>query len=275
MATTVTQTAITMSDVKLPGIGNVPKPALIAVGAASVGILAYAWYRHSAGSSAGTADPGTTDTTDPSIDPATGVPYADEFGYTNGGYGFLGVNDPSTGQIITSGSGTGIVTITTNAQWSQAAQAYLASIGGFDSTAVAAALGAGLLGHYMTPDQVGIWNAAIAFEGNPPGGYPPLNTTPPIGQPPATTTLPAPSGFKSTGHTSHSVALAWNGVTGALEYHVKVTGGGLNHTVVTHNQTYNVGSLKKSTSYQFYVMAQNGAGTGAKSPTITVKTSAK
>lgn len=263
-----------MSDVKVPGIGNVPKPALIAVGAASVGILAYAYYRHNSATPSDTdTTGGTSDVTDTSIDPATGVPYADEFGYTNSGYGFLGVNDPSTGQIITSGSGTGVVTITTNAQWSQAAQAYLASIGGFDSTAVAAALGAGLLGHYMTPDQVGIWNAAIAFEGNPPGGYPPLNTTPPIGQPPTTTTPPAPSGFKTTGHTSHSAAFSWNAVPGALEYHMKIKGPSFDHTIITHNLTYNVGNLNHNSTYQFYVMAQNGAGTGAASPTISVKTS--
>jgi hypothetical protein len=263
-----------MSDVKLPVIGNIPKPALIAVGAASVGILAYAYYRHN--SVAGTStDTAATDTVDTSIDPATGVPYAEEFGYGNSGYGFLGVNDPSTGQIITSGSGTGVVTISTNAQWSQAAQAYLASIGGYDSTAVAAALGAGLLGHYITPDQVAIWNAAIAFEGNPPGGYPPLNTTPPVGQPPPVTTLPAPTGFKTTGHTSHSVALSWSPVSGALEYHVKIKGGGLDHTIITHNTTYNFGSLKKSTTYSFYVMAQNGAGTGKPSSTVSVKTSAR
>jgi hypothetical protein len=263
-----------MSDVKLPGIGNVPKPALIAVGAASAAILAYAYYRRS---SAAPSDAGTTDTgvTDTSIDPATGVPYADEFGYTNTGYGFLGVNDPSTGQIITSGSGTGVVTITTNAQWSQAAQAYLASIGGFDSTAVAAALGAGLLGHYMTPDQVGIWNAAIAFEGNPPGGYPPLNVTPPVGQPPATTTLPAPGGFKTTGHTYHSVSLTWSPVAGSLEYHIKISGPAFDHTVITHNTSYTVGNLNRSSTYRFNVMAQNGAGTGAASPTVSVKTNAK
>lgn len=261
---------ITLSDVKLPGIGNVPKPALIAVGAASIGILAYAYYRHNSGASADTAP---SDTTDTSIDPATGVPYADEFGYTNSGYGFLGVNDPSTGQIITSGSGTGVVTISTNAQWSQAAQAYLASIGGFDSTAVAAALGAGLLGHYMTPDQVGIWNAAIAFEGNPPGGYPPLNTTPPIGQPPPTTTLPAPAGFKTTGHTRTSASFSWSPVPGALEYHMKISGPSFDHTIITHNTTYKVGNLNHNSTYKFYVMAQNGSGTGPASNTVTVKTS--
>lgn len=265
-----------MSDIKLPGIGNVPKPALIAVGAASVGILAYAWYRHQ-GSASSATDTTTTDTTsyDSSIDPATGVPYADEYGYSNGaGYSLGSVYDPSTGGTYTGGtSGTGVVQITTNAQWAQAAQSYLASIGGYDATAVAAALGAGLLGHYMTPDQVGIWNAAVAFEGNPPGGYPPLNTTPPVGQPPATTTLPAPSNFKTTGHTSHSAAFSWSPVTGALEYHMKIKGPSFDHTIITHNTTYNVGNLNHNSTYQFYVMAQNGAGTGAQSPTISVKTS--
>lgn len=268
-----------MSDIKLPGIGNVPKPALIAVGAASVGILAYAWYKHKA-----TGDPsadlsgGTTDSTvDPSIDPATGVPYADEYGYSNsGGYYLGGVTDPSTGTVITGGTGgTGVVTITTNAQWAQAAQSYLASIGGYDATAVAAALGAGLLGHYMTPDQLGIWNAAVAFEGNPPGGYPPINTTPPSGNPPPSQLLPAPSGFRYTAKTYHSVTLTWNPVPGALEYHVKIQGPGFDHTIITHNTTYTVGNLNRSSTYKFYAMAQNGAGTGAATSTISVKTNAR
>lgn len=264
-----------MSDVKLPGIGNVPKPALIAVGVASVGILAYAWYRHSNAAPVNTSA-STNTPSDTSIDPATGVPYADEFGYTNSGYGFPGIYDPSTGSTIGTGVGTGTVTtVTTNAAWSQAAQSYLASIGGFDATAVAAALGAGLLGHYMTPDQVGIWNAAIAFEGNPPNGYPPLNTIPPIGNPPPSSLPPAPAGFHITGTTKSSVGMAWTAVPGAMGYHIKVTGGGLNHTVVTHNLTYSVSALHKSTTYTFYVMAYNAAGTGAASSHLSAKTKAK
>jgi hypothetical protein len=266
-----------MSDIKLPGVGNVPKPALIAAGAAALGIVAYAWYKHK---SSGSSTPDTS--TDPSlsdssIDPATGVPYADEFGASNGGYGYLGVNDPTTGTVIGSGVGTQVVTqATTNASWAQASQAYLTTYGGYqDSSAVAAALGAGLLGHYMTPDQIGIWNSAVAFEGDPPQGHPPLNTTPPTGQPPAQTTLPAPAGFKTTGHTSHSVSLSWSPLAGALEYHIKIKGGGYDHTVVTHNTSYAFGNLSHSTTYSFYVMGQNGAGTGAPSKTISVKTSAK
>lgn len=173
-----------MSDIKLPGIGNVPKPMLIAAGAATVGILGYAWWKHQSGG-ATTSDTTTDTSLDSSIDPATGVPYADEYGYMNSGYSFSGITDPSTGAIIGSGVGTGTVgTVTTNAAWSQAAQSYLSSIAGYESNAVAAALGAGLLGHYMTPDQVNIWNSAIAFEGYPPQGYPALNTTPPTGNPP-------------------------------------------------------------------------------------------
>lgn len=260
-----------MSDIKLPVVGNVPKPALVAVGVASAGILAYAWYRKK--SSPVDTSSSTADTTDSSIDPATGVPYADEYGYMNSGYGLLGVNDPSTGQIITSGSGTGVVTITTNAQWAQAAQSYLVSLGGYsDAAAVAAALGAALLGHYITPDQVQIFNAAVAFEGNPPQGYPPLNTTPPVGQPPPVTTLPAPSGFHITGTDKSGVSMAWNAVPGALEYHIKITGGNLNHTVITHNLNYRVGALKSKTTYTFYVMAQNGAGTGAATTHLSAKT---
>lgn len=268
---------ITMSDVKLPGIGSVPKPAVIAVGAASVAILAYAWYRHNTGA---TADTTTTDTTavdDTSIDPATGVPYADEFGYGNSGYSFQGITDPTTGTVIGTGVGTGVVTqATSNAAWAQTSQSYLVTYGGFqDPQAVAAALGAGLLGHYMTPDQLVIWNAAVAFEGDPPQGHPPINSTPPVGQPPINTKLPAPSGFKVTGTTVSHVGLSWSAVPGALEYHVKIKGGSLDHTIITHSLAYTFGDLKKNTTYQFNLMAQNGAGTGAATPTLSAKTKAK
>lgn len=254
-----------------------PKPALIAVGAASVGILAYAWYKHNSSTPSDTDLSGSTDTTDSSIDPATGVPYADEYGYGNSGYSYQGVTDPSTGQIIGSGVGTGVITqASTNAAWAQSSQAYLVTYGGFqDSSAVAAALGAGLLGHYMTPDQVTIWNAAIAFEGDPPQGHPPINVTPPTGTPPASTLPPAPANFKITGTTTTHVGMSWSAVPGALGYHIKIKGGSLDHTIITHSLTYTFGALKKNTSYSFYVMAYNGAGTGAASPTLSAKTKAK
>lgn len=271
-----------MSDVRVPGLGNVPKPALIAAGAASVGIIAYAWFKHkSTGNpSADLSTPSDSSSTDTSgIDPSTGVPYADEYGYMNSGYSFGGVFDPSTGSTVTSGSGgTGVVTITTNAQWAQAAQSYLASIGGYDATAVAAALGAGLLGHYMTPDQVGIWNAAIAFEGYPPQGSPPLNTTPPGGggsnpPPPKTGPLPAPTGLRSTAHTRSTVTLTWNAVAGATHYRVYRSDVATNIGDSADN-VVTVGGLRANTVYKFHVRALDSQNTlGNSSSTISVRTS--
>lgn len=267
-----------MSDVKVPGLGNVPKPALYAVGAASAGILAYAWWKHrgSANHSVDNSGGSGSTSTDSSIDPATGVPYSEEYGYGNGaGYSYLGTNDPSTGAIIGSGVGTGTVyTATTNASWAQAAQSYLSSIG-YDGTAVSAALGAGLLGHYMTPDQVGIWNAAIAFEGNPPGGYPPLNTTPPHTNPPpggGTVVLHPATGLKVTSTTKTTVGLSWNRVAGASHYRVYDNVSSYNVGDSTDNQI-RIGGLRSNTTYKFHVRPLDSHGAiGPKSATVSAKT---
>src|SRR6185437_10594992 len=81
-------------DIKLPGLGKVDKKVVLIGGAAAVGLIAIIVIRRkSAGqTAAGTDTSGTTsDTsgTDSGIDPATGVPYADEGG-TSG-------IDPATG----------------------------------------------------------------------------------------------------------------------------------------------------------------------------------
>ena len=258
-----------MSDVKLPGIGNIPKPALIAVGAASIAIIGYAWYKHngSAASSTPTTDPSAVD---PSIDPATGIPYADEYGYMNSGYSYQGVTDPTTGQIIGSGVGTGVVTqASTNAAWAQAAQSYLVTYGGFqDAAAVAAALGAGLLGHYMTPDQVAIWSAATAFEGDPPQGHPPINTTPPPGNPPPVS-LGAPTGIHVTNVGKTTATLAWTAVTGAQGY--LVTAGG--HSYDASGTSYGFHNLRSNTSYTATVQALAGGRAGPRGHSVSFKTS--
>lgn len=272
--TTAIRMGTIMSDIKLPGIGNVPKPALIIAGAASLGIIVYAYWRHGS-SSTDTSTTDTSSTLDSSIDPATGVPYADEYGYMNSGYSFQGVTDPSTGAIIGNGVGTGTVTtVSTNAAWAQAAQAYLAGIVGYDGTTVAAALGAGLLGHYMTPDQVGIWNEAIAYEGNPPQGYPPLNQTPPIGNPsPTPSKLHAPSAVHAQSIDKSHIEVFWNTISGAQGYHIKIQGPGADHTVITHNTGhYTFGSLSHNSTYHFAVAGYNAAGTGAYSGRVSGRT---
>lgn len=126
----------------------------------------------------------TTGTTDPNIDPATGVPYSQEYG----GYGATGVTpslygyvDPTTGAFISgAGAGNTVLQPSTNASWAQQVEAYLQSLG-YDPTAVGSAIGKYLTGQTLTSDQQGIVAAALGFFGQPPQGAPVPVTTPPTG----------------------------------------------------------------------------------------------
>lgn len=147
------------------------------VGAAGIVV----WYIMRARSQA------STTSQDPSIDPTTGIPYAQESSSGYGGYGVggagvpqqFGYYDPQTGQYIT---GTGSVTTPpTNASWAQQVEAYLQTVG-YDPTTVAAALGKYLTGQTLTSDQQGIVAAGVGFYGNPPMGAPPIVPTTPSGQ---------------------------------------------------------------------------------------------
>lgn len=151
------------------------KKILAGAGLVAAGILGYMYYKNrSASSAAATTD---TSSTDPNaIDPNTGIPYADETDYSGVGTspGLDGVYDPTTGQYIGTGVGTalgGITTVSTNAAWAQASEAYLTNLG-YDPATTAAALGAYLLGVPLTSDQYAIVQAAIGFEGTPPNGAP-------------------------------------------------------------------------------------------------------
>jgi hypothetical protein len=146
-----------------------------AVGAAGVVI----WYVMRARQQSSS----TTSTTDPSIDPNTGLPYSQEYG----GYGvagggvpnYGGYYDPGTGSFI-GGTGAVVTQPPTNASWAQQVEAYLQTIG-YDPTAVAAALGKYLTGQPLSQDQEAIVAAAAGFYGQPPQGAPPPVLTQPGG----------------------------------------------------------------------------------------------
>jgi hypothetical protein len=154
------------------------KKQLLIVGLGGLGAIGvWLWYRKTHG----TAPSTSTDTTgsgygagtDPNaIDPNTGVPYSQEYGYGQsyggGGWGGGGGGWPvSTG----GGSTTTTQTVTTNAQWAQASEEYLSHLG-YNKLAVALALGKYLSGQPLDNNQVGIVEAAIGFEGQPPQGAP-------------------------------------------------------------------------------------------------------
>jgi len=159
------------------------KVVLFAVGGA-VGLGIVIWYKHSHPS---TASGQGTDTTgqDPSIDPNTGVPYAEEYGYGGAGLSGIGLGaiDPNTGVpyaqeygYATTPGGTTTLTFTSNAEWAQAAEAFLVSQN-YNPVTVTGALGAYLAGLGLTQNQYNIVQAAIGFEGQPPNPPAPPHLT--------------------------------------------------------------------------------------------------
>src|SRR6516164_11250344 len=126
--------------------------------------------------------------TDTNIDPATGIPYSQEYagygGYGVGGGGIpqqFGYYDPATGAYISgTGAGAQVIGPGTNASWAQQVEAYLQTVG-YDPTAVAAAIGKYLTGQTLTSDQAAIVAAAQGFYGNPPQFVPPISQGTPSG----------------------------------------------------------------------------------------------
>lgn len=183
-----------MADVKIPGVGEVPKTAALA-GAGIVVVLVIMHYKSAAGGgtggtsgAAGAYPPdGTTgNPADPnSIDPSTGLTYGSEgigTGSAPGAYGLSASGGAySPGYDYSSGSGasggSGGPPFTDNGAWSQYAETYLSGSVGLDAAHVSAALGAYLAGQQVTPAQKSIIDQAIGVAGNPPvtgpGGYPP------------------------------------------------------------------------------------------------------
>jgi hypothetical protein len=180
------------------------KKSTAAIGGVGIVGAAVLYSRHrAAGSSVATAATPVADTTDPSIDPATGIPYAQEdsgFGLQDSG---LDSSSFTGGEVIgydgngnpIYGPGTSGVAIGSpgsfqnNAQW---AQAFEQQVGSTGNDATAAALGKYLTGQTLTSDQVTAVQEAIASQGYPPtagsGGDPPNFKTAPAVNPPTTTT---------------------------------------------------------------------------------------
>lgn len=205
-------------DIKVPGIGDVPKKYVIGgvVVGGGIAVIVFLRARSSANAAAAantTSNAGST-TANSAIDPATGIPYSEEGGY--GGYASSGI-DPATGIPYAEeagyggsdyggygayGSGTGYDAagypigseadlqwqqqqsgggsgITTNEEWLQAAENDLGN-----TAAVTTALTMVLGGLTVTTAQKGIFDEALGIEGQPPGGYPkPIKTSDTGGHP--------------------------------------------------------------------------------------------
>jgi len=189
-----------------PKMSSKKKVVLFAVGG-SAGLLGILYWRsHSAASSAASTDTSGTSATDSGIDPATGIPYADEYGGDTGAYGTTpgaeGTYDPLTGQYIPGlGTTTSPVTIATNAEWAQAAIGALVN-DGYDPVTASTAIGLYLAGQGLSQNQYDIVTAAIGLEGQPPTTVSPPHITNPGG---GGTTTPPPT--KSPVPTSGNVTV--------------------------------------------------------------------
>lgn len=190
-----------MGTINIPGIGPVKDIYVYGGVAASLGVLAYAYWRKAT------------------------TPEADYVGASEDDYGATDYDSPlgdsgsnSTGSYTTLDP----EAIDTNAKWTVAAVEQL-SDWGWDASAVAIALGKYLARLGLSETQIEIVNSAVSAIGPPPvgGPYPIKSTlpdTPSTGDdpPPATNEkLPKPSGFWVGQTWNNALILRWNAVPGA------------------------------------------------------------
>ena len=209
-----------MSDVKVPILGNVPKPVLLGGIATVVAVGAYVFVKHKNSAATPTGNAAYGYGMAAYGYGLTNVPL--EYGYGSAGYGYYGYGG-SFGGLGGYGSPTPPAPVsvapsvaTTNQGWAQASANYLTGTAGMDPGAVAHALGLYITGASMNATDEGIVSAAIAFQGYPPqagtNGYPPnINTTGTTGQTGTTPAVPGKTVAKHTitvkkGQTLQSVA---------------------------------------------------------------------
>lgn len=161
-----------------PSRGKPPnRRVLIIGGVAAAGIVYWAYKKNKASA--------PTTSTDPNIDPATGLPYSSSsYGSGGGAVGttpsLYGFTDPY-GNLISNPGSTIVTHPTTNGAWVQLAAGYLIAHG-YDPLTTLTALGKYIAGGALTDDQMGIVQAAKAAEGEPPEPVQPAHVGPPVGQ---------------------------------------------------------------------------------------------
>lgn len=268
-----------MSDVKIPGVGQVPKP--VAIGGVGIlgGILIYAYYKRRQASNAASAtdqSSSSSDTSAGSSDTSGSSDYTDGQTYlggaeginpyASGGYSndcYYGIN-PATGECLPGPSGSS--TYTTNTEWASAVENDLQA-NGYSYAVIATAISKILAGLSVTSDQQSIFLQGVGLEGEPPQGYPkPIKVidTPSQpssggggggnnGVPPPST----PSGVHATSVSSTSVSLSWHGSSNATGYNVLVNGATKSSVGGTHDTIH---GLRKGTRYTIGVQAYGHGG---------------
>lgn len=263
--------------IHLPGIGTVDrKYVMIGAVIGAVG-LGYMLFRRHENAVAGAAAPAAADDTgDVADDTADDTGYDDsaDYGQDLGYDPYASLGDQ--GPIIGYDSGTGdpiygTTTTTpapelTESQWVAQAASDAAANTGADYNTVSAALTSWIAGQTVTAAQEVLIKEAMALDGNPPGGAPPIH----VGDAPPTPTAKVPAAPKSlkAAPSTTSVVLTWATVPGATGYHV-YQDGHLSESVVYGKSTRS--GLKAKTKHTFGVAAFNAAGTSTQA-TISATT---
>lgn len=227
-----------MATVKIPGIGPVDKKWVYVAGAATVGIVGYAYWNKSRADAAETEVADFTEGTGYAID--SGV---DE--YVNPG----GSQAPVEQDFNPAPSN--------NLEWGQAAIEFL-SDQGFEGGAIA-------VGLYMTRQdlssvQANMIRAVHGAIGPPPVGSFPITVTPntptpnpePDPDPSDFPKMTAPTGLSAHDISRNTVGFLWNAVSGARYYTLSISGKGSFNTASTH---YSAVGLKPNTRYSAKVRA--------------------
>jgi hypothetical protein len=273
-----------MADtIKLPAIGEVKKGYVIAGVAIVAVIVAYAYFKHAVNASAASTASGSSTPTSSAptsavatsdIDPETGDPYgslADQEALESlyGGsavdtsdLGGGGVTTTSTGTVA-SASGTAI---TTNSAWLQ--NILDTNETGYTNAQVIAAISAWFAGVQITTSDLTVIQTCEAIYSAPPQPLPAPNvsTTGTGGTgggsgssgTGTTTKLAAPTGLEVTHKTATEVVVAWRPVSGASSYTFQITPKDASPHSIGNRTSYNVGGLKKNTSYVAHVAASGG-----------------
>jgi hypothetical protein len=263
--TTATHGGLT-GTVHLPVFGAVKKKTAVYAGVGAVGfvIVVYWTRQHNAAKAGTTPDTGPAPI-DPSIDPATGIPWADEGGpgFGDAGSGsmpFPGGSNTDTGAIDTSTPGG--PPFNDNSAWAQFVEQAMGSTG---SDAIAAAIGHYLNGSELTDAEKTTAEEAVAIGNKPPipgpGGFPPSFRSKAVPGHPVNAHNPVSDLHVTARFTQADVS--WKAEPNAAHYLVKITGGGktiAEATVTGTKHTFH--GLKRGHHYTAQVRAQPGGAGG-------------
>lgn len=197
-----------MADmIKVPGVGPVKKPMLIAGVGVIVGVLAFAYYRRSQANAAAAAPAdqgnGTSSTDSGYVEDSTASGYNTVYppgGSQYGPYGYDIYGNPLPPPVSSGSNGV----YQTNNDWATAAESALEN-GNVDLSASTLAISRVLGGLAVTSAQRDLFLQAVGLLGQPPQGYPqPIKLVDTPGQPAPgpSTNIPTARFVKINGTTS-------------------------------------------------------------------------